>query len=194
MKNGFAVCMNDIFVTFIWFFWSARGKPAFVVSEKIFRRSCWQRENQIILNNELWAERSISRPCPIIFQLRHWILINLQARTASINLTPYRATNRGRSDILLDSRRLLQRLDEMLKLKGKKNYENRAIGHDISERHESLFSFDRNNIGHFRSVLDLGVTARCLCTTRKYITTRRRENLSGDVCPYFQFLFKKFNT
>lgn len=65
----------------------------------------------------------------------------------------------------------------MLKLKGKKNYENRAIGHDTSERYESLFSFDRNNIGHFRSVLDLGATARCLCITRKYIT-RRLENLS----------------
>lgn len=65
----------------------------------------------------------------------------------------------------------------MLKLKGKKNYENRAIGHDTSERYESLFSFDRNNIGHFRSVLDLGATARCLCITRKYITTRRLENL-----------------
>lgn len=57
----------------------------------------------------------------------------------------------------------------MLKLKGKKNYENRAIGHDTSERYESLFSFDRNNIGYFRSVLDLGATARCLlCNAKIY--------------------------
>lgn len=68
----------------------------------------------------------------------------------------------------------------MLKLKGRKNYENRAIGHDTSERYESLFSFDRNNIGHFRSVLDLGATARCLCVTRKYITTKRLENSSRN--------------
>lgn len=111
--------------------------------------------------------------------------------TASINLTPsYRGTNRGRSDVLLDSRRLLQRSDEMLKLKGKKNYENRAIGHDTSERYESLFSFDRNNIGHFRRVLDLGAIVRCLCTTRKCITTRRLESTSRNVCSYFLFSFK----
>lgn len=70
------------------------------------------------------AERSISRHCPIIFQLRHWILINPWGGTASINLTPHRATNHGSNRRTFRfSRRLLQRLVEMLKLKGKKNDE-----------------------------------------------------------------------
>lgn len=137
------------------------------------------------LNNEPWAERSISRHCPIIFQLRHWILINPWARTASINLTPYRTTNRGWTDVLLDSRRLLQRLVEMLKLKGKKNDENRAIGHDTSERYESLFSFGRNNIGHFRNVLDLGARTCCLCNAKIYYNKASWENSSKSACPYF---------
>lgn len=51
--------------------------------QKIWRRDC---ESQLsargrlyALSNGLWDERSASRHCPIIFQLRHWIPINPMA-------------------------------------------------------------------------------------------------------------------